>query len=125
MTLLAPLERFPISAAKIPGRNDFRATRDSQDENEAHRPLQHVAPAAVGRGSRRPDALVRAGPAGYASQNIAPVHFGLGEYEGRIDVEVTFLTRAGRRATRVRNVEPRGLAGKRLTVRQREGARRP
>jgi hypothetical protein len=33
---------------------------------------------------------------GYASQNVAPVHFGPGEYEERIDVEVTFLTKAGR-----------------------------
>jgi penicillin G amidase len=55
---------------------------------------------------------------GYASQNIAPVHFGLGEYEGKIDVEVTFLTRAGRQVTRVQDVEPRGLAGRPLVVRQ-------
>jgi penicillin G amidase len=60
---------------------------------------------------------------GYASQNIAPVHFGLGEYEGRIDVEVTFLTSAGRQVTRVRNVEPRGLADRPLIVRQGEDQR--
>jgi penicillin G amidase len=56
---------------------------------------------------------------GYASQNIAPVHFGLGEYEGRIDVEVTFLTKDGRQVTRVRNVDPSG-PGKPLVVRQGE-----
>jgi hypothetical protein len=49
-----------------------------------------------------------------------PVHFGLGEYAGRIDVEVTFLTKAGRQVTRVENVEPRSLAGKPLLVRQGE-----
>lgn len=57
---------------------------------------------------------------GYSSQNIAPVHFGLGEYEGKIDVEVTFLTRAGREVTRVQDVEPRSLVGTPLIV--REGA---
>jgi hypothetical protein len=57
---------------------------------------------------------------GYASQNIAPVHFGLGEYEGRVDVEITFLTRAGRQVTRVQDVDPRSLAGRPLIV--REGA---
>jgi penicillin G amidase len=61
--------------------------------------------------------LVDAG-GGYASQNIAPVHFGLGDYEGRIDVEVTFLGRAGRQVTRVQNVEPRGLVGMPLVVRE-------
>jgi penicillin G amidase len=53
---------------------------------------------------------------GYASQNIAPLHFGLGEYDGRVDVEVTYLTRAGRQVTRVEDVEPRGLVGRPLIV---------
>lgn len=57
---------------------------------------------------------------GYSSQNIAPVHFGLGTYEGRIDAEVTFLTKAGRQVTRVQNVEPGSLVGKPLLVRQGE-----
>jgi penicillin G amidase len=57
---------------------------------------------------------------GYASQNIAPVHFGLGEYEGTVDVEVTFLTRTGRRVTRAQGVEPSSLVGRPLVV--REGA---
>jgi hypothetical protein len=57
---------------------------------------------------------------GYASRSIVPVHLGLGEYEGRVDVEVTFLTGAGRQITRVQGVEPRSLVGAPLIV--REGA---
>ena len=44
-----------------------------------------------------------------------PVHFGL-PVEGNVDVEVTTLTRQGRKITRVAGVDPRALNGKVLTV---------
>jgi hypothetical protein len=53
---------------------------------------------------------------GYCSQNIMPVHFGLPN-EGKVDVEVTSLTRSGRTVTRVGDVDPNGLPGRVLTVR--------
>jgi hypothetical protein len=42
---------------------------------------------------------------GYCSQNAMPVHLGLPE-GGRVDVEVTFLTKAGRKVARVTGVDP-------------------
>ena len=42
---------------------------------------------------------------GYCSQNMLPVHIGL-PTDGRIDVEVTAMTPAGRKVTRVANVTP-------------------
>jgi penicillin G amidase len=42
---------------------------------------------------------------GYCSQNAMPVHIGL-PTDGRVDVEVTSLTRAGRKVARVANVDP-------------------
>jgi hypothetical protein len=54
---------------------------------------------------------------GYCSQNIAPVHFGLGETRGKVDVEV-IVPRAGRRdSVRVDDVDPAGLVGRSLEVR--------
>lgn len=52
---------------------------------------------------------------GYCSQGITPVHIGLGD-TARVDVEVTYLTRAGRKSKRVANVDPRALAGRALIV---------
>ncbi len=52
---------------------------------------------------------------GYCSQNVMPAHVGL-PAEGPVDVEVTALTGAGRKVTRVANVDPRALAGKPLVV---------
>jgi hypothetical protein len=46
---------------------------------------------------------------GYCSQSVLPVHFGLPE-DGRLDVEVTALTKVGRKITRVANVDPNKLA---------------
>src|SRR5262249_41212500 len=42
---------------------------------------------------------------GYCSQNVMPVHVGLPTM-GRVDVEVTALTRQGRRITRAAGVTP-------------------
>ena len=53
---------------------------------------------------------------GYCSQNVMPVHFGLPE-AGPVDVEVTTLTAAGRRVTKVANVESSKLPRKTLEVR--------
>ena len=53
---------------------------------------------------------------GYCSQNAMPVHFGLPS-ETRIDVEVTSLTRAGRKITSVPKVDPDKLPRRVLVVR--------
>lgn len=55
----------------------------------------------------------------YCAQNAMPVHFGLAE-QGKVDVEVTALTREGRKITRVAGVDPSTLNGKALTVRTSE-----
>ena len=52
---------------------------------------------------------------GYNSQNAAPVHFGLPK-EGLVDVEVTTLTRQGRKASRVSDVDPKSYQGRWLVV---------
>jgi hypothetical protein len=52
---------------------------------------------------------------GYCSQNVIPVHFGLGE-EGPVDVEFTTLTGQGRKVARLQNVDPRAHAGGFLVV---------
>ena len=53
---------------------------------------------------------------GYCSQNVMPVHFGLPADVGRVDVEVTTLESAGRRATLVEDVDPASLTGSVLIV---------
>jgi hypothetical protein len=53
---------------------------------------------------------------GYCSQNAMPVHFGLPS-ETRIDVEVTSLTRAGRKITRIPKIDPDKLPRRMLVVR--------
>jgi hypothetical protein len=45
-----------------------------------------------------------------------PVHFGLPADVGRVDVEVTTLESAGRRATLVEDVDPASLTGSVLIV---------
>ncbi len=52
---------------------------------------------------------------GYGSQGAVPVHFGLNDL-GIVTVEVTFLTREGRRKRTLAGVDPRALAGKALVV---------
>ena len=52
---------------------------------------------------------------GYCSQNVMPVHFGL-PIDGPVDVEVTAMTQAGRKITRLPNVNPSQLPRKTLTV---------
>jgi len=60
---------------------------------------------------------------GYCSQNAMPVHFGLPS-ETRIDVEVTSLTRAGRKITRIAKVDPDKLPRRMLVVRIDAGGNR-
>ena len=54
---------------------------------------------------------------GYCSQGSAPVHVGLPPGTTTVDVEVTVLTGAGRRAVRVDGVDPDTLPGRVLEVR--------
>ena len=57
---------------------------------------------------------------GYCSQSVLPVHFGLPR-EGRVDVEVTALTKTGRKLTRVANVDPNKLPRRVLIVKLPKG----
>jgi hypothetical protein len=57
---------------------------------------------------------------GYCSQNVMPVHFGLPK-DSRVDVEVTALTKAGRKITRVANVDPNKLPRRVLVVKLPKG----
>ncbi len=52
---------------------------------------------------------------GYCSQNAMPLHFGLGE-SGSVDLEITTLTREGRKVARLQNVDPKGHVGGFLVV---------
>jgi len=58
-------------------------------------------------------ALVDTG-GGYCSQNVMPAHLGTGT-AARVDVEVTTMSRAGRRVTRITGVKP-ATASRPLTV---------
>jgi hypothetical protein len=53
---------------------------------------------------------------GYSSQSVLPVHFGL-PLGGPVDVEVTAMTNAGRKITRVPGIDPASLVGQYLVVR--------
>ena len=53
---------------------------------------------------------------GYGAHSAVPVHFGLGE-EGPVDVEITTLTRQGRKVAVLSNVDPGSQAGAVITVR--------
>ena len=57
---------------------------------------------------------------GYCSQNVAPVHFGLPK-DGRVDVEITALTKTGRKVTRIANVDPNKLPRRVLVVKLPKG----
>ncbi|MEE8130781.1 MAG: ASPIC/UnbV domain-containing protein, partial [Vicinamibacterales bacterium] len=52
---------------------------------------------------------------GYNSQNAMPVHFGLAR-NGLVDVEVTTLTRQGRKRARLSGVDPGSWVGRWLVV---------
>jgi len=52
---------------------------------------------------------------GYNSQNAMPVHFGLSENKP-VDVEVTTLTKYGRKTVSLSNVSPEEYTGRILTV---------
>jgi penicillin G amidase len=52
---------------------------------------------------------------GYCSQSAMPVHFGL-PADGKVDVEVTAMTKSGRKVTRVKNVDPNQLPRRVLVV---------
>ncbi len=52
---------------------------------------------------------------GYNSQNVLPVHFGLAS-EGRVDIEITSLTRNGRVKARVPDVDPAEHVGRAIVV---------
>jgi hypothetical protein len=52
---------------------------------------------------------------GYCSQSVVPVHLGL-PMDGKVDVEVTAMTKTGRKTTRVANVDPNGLPRRVLVV---------
>ena len=52
---------------------------------------------------------------GYCSQSIIPVHLGL-PVDGKVDVEVTSMTKSGRKVTRVSNVDPNKLPKRVLVV---------
>ena len=52
---------------------------------------------------------------GYCSQSVVPVHIGLPR-DGQVDVEVTTMTKAGRKVTRVAGVDPNALPRRILTV---------
>jgi hypothetical protein len=53
---------------------------------------------------------------GYCSQSAMPVHFGLPK-DGKVDVEVTALTRSGRKITRIANLDPNKLPRRVLVIR--------
>jgi VCBS repeat protein len=52
---------------------------------------------------------------GYCSQSVVPVHIGL-TTDGKVDVEVTTMTKAGRKVTRVGGVDPNKLPKRVLVV---------
>ena len=54
---------------------------------------------------------------GYNSQRAAPVHFGLTSLDP-VRVDVTFMTREGRKTQTIRTVKPADYSGKSLVVRE-------
>lgn len=87
------------------------------DSNGVHSlPGAEVRVYASGSGALLGTRLVDTG-GGYCSQNVAPVHVGLGRHTGPVDVVVTVLERSGRRDVRVDNVDPGRLATRVLVVR--------
>ena len=54
---------------------------------------------------------------GYNSQRAAPVHFGLAKLEP-VRVEVTFMSKSGRKKQTMNSVKPAAYYGKSLVIRQ-------
>ena len=54
---------------------------------------------------------------GYNTQSAAPVHFGLARVEP-LTVEVTFMSKSGRKKQTLKNVQPADYYGKSLVIRQ-------
>ncbi|MCH8127600.1 M20/M25/M40 family metallo-hydrolase [candidate division KSB1 bacterium] len=52
---------------------------------------------------------------GYNSQNAMPVHFGLAK-QGLVDVEITTLTKQGRKTARLSDIDPKSYIGRWLVV---------
>jgi len=52
---------------------------------------------------------------GYNSQNAVPVHFGLAR-DNRVDIEITSMSRDGRKTARLEGIDPQAFAGRVLTV---------
>jgi hypothetical protein len=52
---------------------------------------------------------------GYNAQSVMPVHFGV-PGEGAVDVEITLMTKGGRKTVRIEDVDPREHAGGYLLV---------
>jgi hypothetical protein len=52
---------------------------------------------------------------GYCSQNVLPVHIGLGT-DGPVDIEITTLAKGGRSVTKVTKVSPANIPGRVLVV---------
>ena len=52
---------------------------------------------------------------GYNAQSVMPAHFGV-PGEGAVDVEITLMTKGGRKTVRIEDVDPREHAGGQLTV---------
>jgi hypothetical protein len=52
---------------------------------------------------------------GYCSQNVSPVHFGL-LAEGPVDIEVTSMSKSGRKITRMAGVDQAHLSSRVLTI---------
>jgi hypothetical protein len=59
---------------------------------------------------------------GYNAQRAAPVHFGLSSM-APVTVEVTFMTKAGRKTQTVRHIAPQDYRGKSLVVRDSDPTR--
>jgi hypothetical protein len=57
---------------------------------------------------------------GYNAQSVTPAHFGIGPAI-RVDIEVDFLTAAGRRTQRVTRVKPADWIGRAFEIRQARG----
>ena len=55
---------------------------------------------------------------GYNSQSNQPVHFALPN-QSKVIVEVTFLTKQGRKTQIIKNVNPTDFVGKSLVIRQK------
>jgi hypothetical protein len=56
---------------------------------------------------------------GYCSQNVAPVHFGL-PTDSPVDIEITSMTKTGRKIMRVPNADPARLSPRVLTIKVSE-----